>query len=170
MLTNLWSISPKTNTILNNDDNLARGLAYNPVTGHVLVVSRTPVPDFGTNVFGTNGVYILDATNGAVLGKLPYDTNVINGGTFVINMIGVTDDGVIYVGNLTTDAAGETGPFKLYRWADESAQPQLVYSGDPSGGTSSAPTPGGLATHWRCAARGPARRFCWALTIRSSVC
>jgi Domain of unknown function (DUF4623) len=134
MLTNLWSITPRTNTIINNDgnNNFARGMAYNPVTGHILVVSRTPVPDFGTNVFGTNGVYILNATNGAVLGKLAYDTNVINGGNFPVNMVGVTDDGVIYVGNLT--AATANGPFKLYRWADESSQPQLVYSGDPSGG------------------------------------
>jgi hypothetical protein len=134
VLTNLWSITPQTNTIINNDgnSNFARGMAYNPVTGHILVVSRTPVPDFGTNVFGTNGVYILNATNGAVLGKLAYDTNVINGGNFPVNMVGVTDDGVIYVGNLT--AATANGPFKLYRWADESSQPQLVYSGDPSGG------------------------------------
>lgn len=131
LLTNLWSITPRTNTFLNND-NLSRGIAYNPVTGHLLVVSRTAVPDFGTNVFGTNAVYILDSTNGAVLGTLPYDTNVINGGTFPINMIGVTEDGVIYVGNLVTALAA--GPFKLYRWVDETAQPQLAYSGDPSGG------------------------------------
>jgi hypothetical protein len=132
VLTNLWSIGYKTNTFLNNDGNLCRGLAYNPATGHLLVVSRAPVPDFGTNVFGTNGVYILDATTGAVVGKLAYDASLITGGNFAVSMIGVTDDGVIYVGNLT--AATANGPFKLYRWANESAQPQLVYSGDPSGG------------------------------------
>lgn len=132
-LTNLWSITPVTNTILNSVDNLSRGMAYNPATGHLLVVSRTPVPDFGTNVFGTNGVYILNATNGAVVGKLAFDTNVINSGTFVVNMVGVTDDGVIYVGNLTTDAAVSTTPFKLYRWASETSQPTVAYSGDPSG-------------------------------------
>jgi hypothetical protein len=132
VLTNLWNIGYKTNTFLNNDGNLCRGLAYNPATGHLLVPSRAPVPDFGTNVFGTNGVYILDATNGAVIGKLAYDASLITGGNFAVSMIGVTDDGVIYVGNLT--AAPANGPFKLYRWANESAQPQLVYSGDPSGG------------------------------------
>jgi hypothetical protein len=141
LLTNLWSISPKTNTFLNSYNNLERGLAYNPVSGHVLVVSREPVPDFGTNIFGTNGVYILDSTNGTLLGKLPYDTSIINTGTFVVNMIGVTDDGVIYVGNLTTDAAGTAGPFRLYRWADESAQPQKVYDGDPSGGATIGSSP-----------------------------
>lgn len=136
VLTNLWSVgtnSPAHPFIA--QDNLSRGMAYNPASGHVLVVSRTQVPDYGTNVFGTNSIFILDSATGGVLGKLPYDTSVISGGTFVINMIGVTDDGVIYVGNLTTDATGTSGPFKLYRWADESAQPQLVYSGDPADGT-----------------------------------
>jgi len=32
-LTNLWSITPVTNTILNSVDNLSRGMAYNPATG-----------------------------------------------------------------------------------------------------------------------------------------
>lgn len=133
VLTNLWSVTPlAANTILNSADNLSRGIAYNPATGHLLVVSRTPVADFGTNVFGTNGVYILDSTTGAVLGKLAYDTNLISGGNFPVNMVGVTDDGVIYVGNLT--AATANGPFRLYRWANESAPPALAYSGDPSGG------------------------------------
>ncbi len=133
-LANLWSMTPQADTILSSTDNNARGVAYNPVTGHVLVVSRTPVPDLGTNVFGTNGIYIVDSTNGTILGKLPYDPAVINGGNFAVSMIGVTDDGVIYVGNLTVNTLGATGPFKLYRWANESAQPQLAYSGDPSGG------------------------------------
>lgn len=125
VLTSLWSITPKApGYAFLGTDNLSRGLAYNPVSGHVLVVSRT----------SSNAVYVLNGADGAVLGNLPYGAGVISGGTFAINMIGVTDDGVIYVGNLTTDAAGAAGPFKLYRWADESTSPQLAYSGDPSGG------------------------------------
>lgn len=122
-LSNLWSVaagSPSHPFLA--DDDRTRGIAYNPVTGHVLVASRT----------GTNGIYILDGGTGAILGTLPYDTNVIAGGTFHVNLVGVTDDGVIYVGNLTTDAIGSAGPYKLYRWANETAPPQLVYSGDPS--------------------------------------
>ncbi len=130
-LTSLWSISPKTNTFFNND-NLTRGLAYNPVTDHVLVVSRSNIPDYGTNFSGTNGVYILNASGGEVVGKLAYDASLFAGGTYPINMIAVTDDGVIYAGNLTTDASNPALPYKLYRWADESAQPVSVYSGDPS--------------------------------------
>ena len=124
-LSNLWSMASSTSVFLSPTDNNTRGLAYNPVTGHLLVASRTV----------SNAVHVLDGATGAELGILPFDTNVIKGGTFVINMIGVTDDGVIYVGNLTTDATNTTattGPFKLYRWANEAAQPTLAYSGDPS--------------------------------------
>jgi hypothetical protein len=123
VLSNLWSVAAgsPTHPFLQDDDR-TRGLAYNPVTGHVLVVSRT----------SSNAVYVLDGATGAILGTLPYDTNVISGGTFHVNLVGVTDDGVIYVGNLTTDAIGTAGPYKLYRWANETAAPQLVYSGDPS--------------------------------------
>lgn len=129
-LSNLWTLPPSTSSFLNTTNNNTRGLAYNPATGHLLVVSRTPTAT------GTNAVYILDGATGTQLGAMSCDdTNLIFQGTFFINMIGVTDDGVIYVGNLSTDATNttvSTGPFKLYRWANESAQPQLVYSGDPS--------------------------------------
>jgi hypothetical protein len=129
VLSNLWSAAAGTESypFLKNDHS-SRGLAYNPVTDHILVPSRT----------GTPAIHILDSTTGAVLGTLPYDAGIITGGNFAVNMIGITDDGVIYVGNLTTDTTGANGPFRLYRWADESAQPELVYSGDPSNGETEA--------------------------------
>jgi hypothetical protein len=128
-LTNIWSVAPgaPTHTFMINDDR-TRGSAYNPVTGHFLVASRSPASPATTNV------YILDGTTGSVLGTLPWDASVITSGNFAVNMVGITTDGVIYVGNLTTDAAGATGPFRLYRWANETAQPTLAYSGDPSAG------------------------------------
>ncbi len=124
---NLWSVAAGDASLpfLNASDNLTRGMDYNPVTGHLLVVSRTE----------SNAVHILDSSTGAELGTLPFDTSIIAGGTFVINMVGVTTDGVIYVGNLTTDTAAAGGPFRLYRWANETAQPTLAYSGDPAEGT-----------------------------------
>ncbi len=127
-LSNLWSMASSPSSFLNTTNHLTRGLAYNPATSHVLVVSRSPLAT------RTNAVYILDWTTGAELGALSCDdTNLFRGGNFTINMIGVTDDGVIYVGNLTTDTTNATtGPFKLYRWENESAQPTLAYSGDPS--------------------------------------
>ena len=122
VLTNLWSIAPGGAAFMANDNN-ARGLAYNPATDHVLVPSRT----------GSPAVHIVDGTTGAILGTLPFDAAIVVGGNFAVNMIGVTTDGVIYVANLTTDSAAVTpGPFRLYRWANETAQPVLVYSGDPS--------------------------------------
>ncbi|HNQ87528.1 MAG TPA: immunoglobulin domain-containing protein [Verrucomicrobiota bacterium] len=120
----LWSLAPGDVEFLDTG-HLTRGLAYNPATGHLLVVSRT----------GTAAVHVLDSATGAYLGTLPFDSGVVAGGTFPVNMIGITDDGVIYVGNLTTDAndpAANKGPFRLYRWDDESALPALVYVGDPS--------------------------------------
>lgn len=120
-LTPLWSLAPGDLAFLDTT-HLTRGLAYNPATGHLLVPSRTDAA----------AVHVLDANTGAELGTLPFDDSVVAGGTFAVNMVAVTDDGVIYVGNLTVDTAGASGPFRLYRWADETAQPELVYSGDPS--------------------------------------
>ncbi len=120
-LTPVWSLAPLYFTWL-DVEHYTRGLAYNPVTGHVLVPSRK----------GAAAVHILDGDTGEELDPLPFDGAIVTGGNFAVNMIGITDDGVIYVGNLTTDATGGNGPFKLYRWADETAQPVLVYQGDPS--------------------------------------
>jgi hypothetical protein len=53
-------------------------------------------------------------------------------------MINVAADGAIYGVNLTTDSSVATSPFKIYRWANESAAPELVYSGDPSSGDATA--------------------------------
>src|SRR5215204_3678152 len=60
-----------------------RGMAYNPVTGHILVVSRVDPLN----------VYILDGMTGADIGTL--DLSVLVGGgnaSFLMNMIGVADD------------------------------------------------------------------------------
>lgn len=111
-------------------DNTHRGLAYNPVTGNVLVASRTT---------GQDGVYVLNGQTGAVIGKL--NTTGIAGGTFPFNMLGIGDDGAIYTSNLTTNSV--TTPFKIYRWESETAgldtgdnlAPTVVYSGDPANGT-----------------------------------
>lgn len=89
---------------------LERGLAYNPATGNLLLVSRSTAG---------NGIRILDGASGADLGALNQGTGVISGGTFAINMVGVSSAGAIYVGNLTTNAS--TGAFKVYSWSSETA-------------------------------------------------
>ncbi len=93
---------------------LERGLAYNPVSGNLLLTSRT----------GGNFVRILNANTGAGIGSL--NMTGVSGGTFAINMIGVAADGAIYGGNLTIAANVN---FKVYRWADESAAPTVAYDG-----------------------------------------
>ncbi len=130
-LANLFAIG-STGTVAHaflTNDHSTRGIAYNPVTGHLLVPSRTLHGDPAIS----NAVHILDGDTGAVLGRLPWNHDLIKGGNFAVNMIGITTNGVIYVANLTSDTTNvATGPFRVYRWMDETAQPELVYSGDPS--------------------------------------
>lgn len=97
--------------------NLARGLTYNPLNNRVYVVDRE----------GATAVKILDGDTGAQVGTL--DVTGVTGGTFPLNMIDVDDQGVIYAANLSTSA---TSNFKIYRWADESSAPAVVFDA-PSG-------------------------------------
>ena len=111
-----------TNTGVNGG-NLERGFAFNPTTGHLILVSR--------NDAGGNAIRILDAASGADLGGLNQGTGVITGGTFVKNMVGVADDGAIYIANLSTNTA--SSPFNVYRWANETAEPTVAFTGTPGG-------------------------------------
>ena len=120
--TPLWTLAPGSRPYLTfNSLPYERGMAYNPVSRRVLVVSRV-----GPRVFA------LDADTGADLHEL--NTNGISGGTYPLLMIGAADDGAVYAGNLTT--AGTTTAFRLYRWAndDSNTVPTLAYSGDPGAG------------------------------------
>lgn len=113
--TNGWA-APGSATYLGTG-NFERGLAYNPVTDNLILVSRT----------GGDAVRALSSTTGSQVSQLGLGTGVIAGGAFVINMVDVAADGAIYVGNMTTSAA--TSPFKVYRWANESATPTVAFSG-----------------------------------------
>jgi hypothetical protein len=94
-----------------------RGMAYNPVTGHLLIVSR-----------GDQNVYILDGDSGADVGALDMSAIVTGGNpSFRINMIGVGDDGAIYVGNLSNNSYPPQ--YNLYRWDSETNLQQLVFNG-----------------------------------------
>jgi hypothetical protein len=107
----LWSLNPGDRPYL-TANNTERGLAYNPVSGNVLVASRSPA----------NAIRVLDAASGADLHSLTTTIDgspLFVGGTLLLNMVGVADDGVVYAGNLVTD--GSTATFNLYRWADDAA-------------------------------------------------
>ena len=127
VLTPLWSKAPGSAFYLANDNN-QRGIAYRAQSDRLIVVSRTP----------TNGVHVLNAANGDYLYtlKMSSATVTISGGTLPVNMVGVDDDGFIYVCNLTT--AGDTTAFKVYRWLEDApdVEPELAWSGNPAPGTS----------------------------------
>ncbi|MBN2571827.1 MAG: DUF4623 domain-containing protein [Ignavibacteriales bacterium] len=97
-----------------------RGIAY----GYVGSNHRLYVPSRNGGTF----VYVLDANTGADIldGGNPKSLNTtgISGGLFVIQDAEVSEDGIIFVCNLTTDAS--TSPFKVYRWDSESALPSLA--------------------------------------------
>jgi len=120
--TQLWSLAPGARPYLTvNSLPYERGMAYNPATRRLVLVSR-------------NGpqVYVLDADTGADVGEL--SVSGVSGGTYDLLMIGVSDDGAVYAGNLTT--AGTTTAFTLYRWASDTpgTVPTVAYSGDPGAG------------------------------------
>jgi hypothetical protein len=121
----LWNLAPGSRAYINTDGS-QRGLSFNPVNGNLLLVSRPS---------GVANVYVLNSTNGAELHVLNNGSGVISGGTFPMNLIGVADDGAVYVGNLTVN--GTTTAFRLYRWAndDPGTTPTLAFSGDPFPGS-----------------------------------
>lgn len=94
--------------------NLERGLAFG--NGHLYLVSRN----------GGSFVRILDPVSGGETGAL--DMTGIAGGTFLVNMVGVAGDGVVYAGNLTLESTGS--PFRLYSWATDASTPTPIYVGD----------------------------------------
>jgi hypothetical protein len=117
----LWNLPPGSRPYLTTD-NTQRGLAYNPVNNHLLLVSRAP----------TNSIRVLDADTGADLWTMNVDTNIVllppSGGTFSLNMVEVTEDGAVYACNLT-----QAGDLRVYRWESDSAPavPTLAWQGNP---------------------------------------
>lgn len=115
-----WKIDAGTNSWFANDNN-TRGFGYNPVTGNLLVVSRT----------GDLKIVKINATTGDSVGVL--DITGVTGGTFTGTVIDVTPNGRIFMANLTTNAS--TSPLKIYTWADESSAPVVAYSGNVNANT-----------------------------------
>lgn len=124
-LTNIWNIQAGSRTYVTSG-NTERGICINPLTGHVLLVSRS------AQISGALGVFVLDGNTGAQVGTMNL-TGVSSSATFVLNKIDAAADGVIYGGNLTT--ASGTSPFIIYRWSSEGTAPTVAYSGAPDSGT-----------------------------------
>ncbi len=99
--------------------NTERGFAYGKVNNNerIYVVSRNT----------SLNVYILDANNGDQIGTL--NLTGVTGGTFLLNDVEVTEDGVILGINLTTDAS----TIKIYKWVDETQAPVVVFQSNLNG-------------------------------------
>ena len=118
-MTNIWNLLPGDRPYLSTV-NTERGIAFNQATTNLLLVSRTP----------SNQVVVLDAPSGAE--KHFLDLSGVVDGTFALNLVGVADDGAVYVANLTTTATSP--PYKVYRWANDAPgnPPVAVFIGDPA--------------------------------------
>jgi autotransporter-associated beta strand protein len=133
------SVRPGDVVCLTSAGQLQRGMAYNPTTGHLLVVDRA------TNSSVNYFVYILDGATGANLGTLATISPFAGGNAaFPLNLIGVGDDGAIYAANLSNSTTGNP-QIRLYRWASESdpspalVSPTISFPGDdPSSGATDA--------------------------------
>lgn len=84
-----------------------RGMASGTVNGH----NRVYAADRANNT-----IQVMDALTGAdITPTTPFDLSGVTGGTLHMNDIEVSDDGVIFLGNLASD----TSPFRLYWWNTE---------------------------------------------------
>ena len=123
-MTNLWNLSPGQRPYLGTGGT-ERGLAFNPATSNLLLVSRLNADP---------SVVALDALTGAQ--KYFLDVTGIPGSTpgvsLGLNLIGVADDGAVYGAGVTISATSP--PFYIYCWPDDSSNnpPAMVFAGDPA--------------------------------------
>jgi len=132
----------------NNDisGSTLRGIAYHPQSNRLILIDRA-APAGPT-------VRILDADTGVQVHTLSQGTGIVTGGTFLLGMVGVDDDGNVYVCNLATL---NTSNFRVYRWSSNAVvnlttEVPTVAHGVTSGrirtGDSFAVTGSGLSTRF----------------------
>lgn len=113
----LWTVEAGSVSWLLDTGNSVRGAAYNPATGNLLIASRA----------GGINIQKVDRTTGVSSGSL--DVDGIAGGILPLNRIAVTEDGQIFATNLILDTGNN---FRIYYWADEDADVELLYEGNPT--------------------------------------
>lgn len=118
-LTPLWNLKPGDRSFLTEGD-FQRGLAANPAGTKIYLASRTSAT--------AASLHVLDAGSGEDISTM--DVSGISGGLFVLNMLSVAEDGVIYGCNLS-NADGTS--FRIYQWPDDmpATAPAQVYDGSP---------------------------------------
>lgn len=116
ILSNAWKVATGIGNLdASTGNNANRGLAYSRVANQVFVANKT-----------TTSISVFDGSTGALLGSANM-TGVSGSGTFQINQLGVSDDGVLYGASLTT-AVGAASLYKIYRWADWTVAPTIAYA------------------------------------------
>ena len=121
----IWGLAPTSRPYLPVDTDAAngttplyRGIAYNALSNHIYVISRT-----GPNTNLT--INVLDANTGADLYQLK--TNGIGpSGTIMLALMAVADDGVLYASSISV-----TNGVTIYRWDNDSSTtiPKVVFAG-----------------------------------------
>ena len=122
-MTNIWNLLPGERGYLGTGGT-ERGMAVNPLTTNLLLVSRQP----------SERVAVLDPATGAEKNFLDM-TGIppsIAGVSLGLSTIGVAEDGIVYGASVTVNASST--PFYLYRWSDDSSNniPVMVFVGDPA--------------------------------------
>ncbi len=97
-------------------NDVTRSIAYNRITDHILVATRK----------GSPRVVILDTATGDSVGTLSIGAGYTNG-VYPINMIAVSQTGTIYLSNLCAPQYSPSDVVKIYRYADEDAEPEVVF-------------------------------------------
>jgi hypothetical protein len=135
VVTQLWTLAPGSIPAISDFDGSSygtRGLAYDTNTSTVILADH-------------NNIYLLAATNGSYLGQLNMlgvPTSGLN--SWLVDQVGVADDGVLYSCNLTT-----TGPgFSIVQWANIGVnQPGTAYA-YPAGSSSGGDPGNGSGDRW----------------------
>jgi hypothetical protein len=84
-----------------------RGMAFNPASGNLLIVSRSP----------TLSIRRIDGTSGADVGTMSIGN--LGEGVFPLNMIAADPGGAVYAANLSD---GVNSRFWIYLWTSETAE------------------------------------------------
>jgi len=122
-MTNIWNLLPGSRPYLTTTDGGERGLAYNPATSNLLVVTHVP----------TNNIVVLDPATGAE--RYFMNLDFVPATAAGVNMIGVADDGKVYTCGATGNAGLPSTPFNIIRWANDSSNTPpdtFIMNGDPA--------------------------------------
>ncbi len=104
--------------LIDTGNDITRSIAYDPLSDHVYVATR---------LNDSPSVIVLDPENGSTLDTLQRPEDGYSGGVYPLNMVSVDNDGAIYVCNLSVPDISAADKFKIYKYEDKDAEPQVVF-------------------------------------------